>query len=290
MKKGGRQSRNSGHLRALRAEYAERYGGRGTGPLGLERRSLYEEASPPIGWPIWFAWFFGLLGFFPAIIAWMFMGLAMLTPLTINQAILIGVLLAPVLGGAFSLLGLVFALGATRRARRIQAGVAAPVTLVWLATAILVGGLLFGGLVAYPRVLLGTFGQAIQAHCARVAQSLQSYGNPPDVGKLEQDPLGVVAILQRDQAALEGDQAALSALAAPVPKYQMLLDDCRSLAVKDVAVTDDLLSELAKRPPDLAAVQERITQYEKDTHAMLTEIQRLGDELRRQVFAPFQPG
>jgi hypothetical protein len=261
-------------------------------PLPDDYPLFDEEVSPAIGWPIWLAWVFGLLGFFLAAVAWIFifMGLAVLTPLTVNQMVLTLVLLGPVIGGAASLPGVVCALLATRRARQVQAGVAAPVTLVGLATVILLAGLLFGGLVAYPHQLLGTFGQAIQAHCARVAQSLQQYGNPPSSSALQQDPLGVVATLQNDQNALGDDQAALNALTAPDPKYQPLLDDCRNLAVKDKQVTGTLLGELISLPPDVPAATKTMTQYKTDTSTWLTEIQRLGAALRQQVFAPFQPG
>ncbi len=145
-------------------------------------------------------------------------------------------------------------------------------------------------MVSYPRAQLGAFGQAIQTHCARFAQSLEAYGNPPDISQIEQDPLGLVAAVQRDQAALENDQTALNALAAPDPTYQPLLDDCRSLAAIDMQVTKTLLSELVALPPDLPAATKTITQYQSDTTRLLTEIQRLGAQLRQQVFAPFQPG
>jgi hypothetical protein len=263
---------------------------RGTGPLLPQHRSFDEEPTPPIGWPIWLTWVFGLLGFFLAAVAWVFMGLAALTPLTIDQTLLLMVLLGPVIGGAVSLPGVIFALLAARRARKVGAGVAAPVTLVCLTTAVLIGGLLFGGFVSYPRERLGTFGQAIQAHCARFAQSLQAYGTPPDINKLKNDPVGVITILRNDQAALKDDQAALNALTAPDAKYQPLLDDCRNLAAEDSQVTSTLLSELTALPPDLTAAQKTLTQYQSDTSAMLAEIQTLGAELKQQVFAPFQPG
>jgi hypothetical protein len=281
VKKERPHSRDSQSLQALRAEYAER---RGTGPL------FAEYAATPIGWPIWLAWVFGLLGFFLASTAWMFMGLAALTPLTVNQTLLVIVLLGPVIGGVVSLPGLICALLAARRARQVQAGVAAPVTLVWLATLILLGGLLFGGLVSYPHELLGTFGQAVQAHCARFAQSLQPYGDPPDINKLQKDAAGLVTTLQSDQANLRDDQAALNALTTPDPRYQPLLDDCRSLAARDSQVTNDLLGELVSLSPDLTAAQKTITQYQTDTAQTLAEIQQLGAALRQQVFAPFQPG
>ncbi len=286
MKKERRRSRDSGALRALRAEYAEQ---RGSGPLPPYGRS-FSETPPSIGWPVWLAWGFGLLGFFVTATALIFMGLALLTPLTLNESLLAAVLLGPVVGGAVSLPGLIFALVAARRARNIQTSVAAPVTLVWLATFVFVGGLLFGGLVSYPRARLATFGLVIQAHCARVAQSLQPYGNPPDISKLRANPLGVVTTLRSDQAALGDDQAALNALTAPDPKYQPLLDDCRSLAAQDKQVTSDLLGELVKAPPDLTNAQKTLTQYEAATKTTLAQIQQLGDELRQQVFAPFHPG
>jgi len=273
-------SRDSETLKALRAEYAEQ---RGTGSLPVQR-------SPSLGWPVWLAWVFGLPGFFLAATAWMFLGLALLTPLAINQTLLTVVLLSPVVGGAVALPGLLGALLATRRGRSLGVGITAPVTLVGLSTAVLIGGLLFGGLVSYPRAQLGTFALTIQDHCARLAQSLQPYGNPPEISKLQQDPLGVVAILRSDEAALPGDEAALNALTTPDPTYQPLLDDCRSLAAKDIQATGQLQSELVALPPNLTAAQKTLAQYQTDTASMLTQIQQLGAALKAQVFAPFQPG
>ncbi|HEY7357439.1 MAG TPA: hypothetical protein VH590_13265 [Ktedonobacterales bacterium] len=282
-------SRDSESLEAQRAAY---HGPRREPDIDpLLAQELAELGAPSSGWTGRLAWLFGLLGFFLAAIAWLAMGLALLTPLTINQTLLTLVLLGPVVGAVVSLLGITCALLATRRARAVGFGVAAPITLVWLSTIILIGGLLFGGLVSYPRLRLGSFGQEIQAHCARFAQSLESsYGNPPDMNKIEQDPLGLVATLQRDQAALPGDQAALNALATPDPTYQSLLDDCRSLTAKDIQVTNTLLSELIALPPDVSAATKTITQYQTDTARLLAEIQQLGAQLRQQVFAPFQPG
>ncbi|HEU5367205.1 MAG TPA: hypothetical protein VFU69_02025 [Ktedonobacterales bacterium] len=282
-------SRDSESPEAPRAAYQGRRGNPDIDPLLAQE--LEELASPSSGWSGRLAWVFGLLGFLLAVAAWMAMGLALLTPLTANQTLLTAVLLGPVVGAVVSLLGIACALLATRRARAVGSGVTAPITLVWVSTAILIGGLVFGGLVSYPRAQLGSFGQAIQAHCARFAQSLESsYGNPPDISKIEQDPLGLVATLQRDQAALGDDQAALNALVAPDPAYQPLLNDCRSLAAKDMQVTKTLLSELVALPPDLPAATKTITQYQSDTTRLLTEIQQLGAQLKQQVFAPFQPG
>jgi hypothetical protein len=280
-------SRNSESPEALRPEYREQRGAYGTDPLLAHE--LDELVSPSSGWPGRLAWVFGLLGFFLAVIAWMCMGLALLTPLTVNQTFLTAVLLGPVVGAVVSLLGLACALLAMRQARAVGSGVAAPMALVWLSTAILIGGLLFGGLVSYPRARLGSFGQAIQAHCARAAQSLQAYGNPPDMSKIEKDPLGLVTTLQSDQAALKDDQAALNALAAPDPAYQPLLDDCRSLTARDMQLTNSLLGDLIALPPDLPAAEKTITQYLADTTHTLAEIQRLGAQLQQQIFAPFQP-
>lgn len=249
-----------------------------------------EHAPPSPGRLIWLAWVFGVLGLVLATATWIFMGLALLTPLTIDQSLLTAVLLSPVIGGAISLPGTIFALLATRRARVLGASPLVPVILVGLTTAVLVGAVLFGGLVTYPREVLGTFGQAVQAHCARFAQSLQPYGNPPELSKLEQDPLGLIAALRDDQATLPADQAALNALTAPDPAYQPLLDDCRHLTTIDSQVTGSLLNELVALPPDLPAAQKTIAQYQTDVANSLAEIQRLGTALRQQVFAPFQPG
>jgi hypothetical protein len=258
-------------------------------PPPTPRRSSARSASPSIGWPVWLAGVFGLLGFLLAAAAWMSMGLAALTPLTIDQTLLIIVLLGPVIGGAVALPGVIFALQATRRARVVGAGVAAPLILAGLATAVLVGGLLFGGLVSYPRQLLGTFGLTLQAHCARFEQSLQPYGNPPQISKLQQDPLGLAVTLRSEQVALADDQATLNALTAPDPRYQRLLDDCRSLTLQDQQVTGTLLSELERLPPDVTAAQQTLAQYETATSKTLTEIEQLGAALKQQVFAPFQP-
>jgi hypothetical protein len=43
-------------------------------------------------------------------------------------------------------------------------------------------------------------------------------------------------------------------------------------------------------PPDVSAAAKTIAQYQTDTARLLAEIQRLGAQLRLQVFAPFQPG
>ncbi len=284
---GGRQS-----LDALRTEYAEQ---RGSGSLrlartsGVYRRPFEPEAPPSIGWPIWLAAIISLLAFLLAASASVFMGLAALTPLTVSQTVLKLVLLGPVVGGALALPGVVLALLATRRARQIEAGVAGPVTLVWLATALLVAGLLFGGFVTAPRSTLATFGSAIQAHCARLAQSLQPYGNPPNVNTLEQHALDVVATLEDDQNQLPGDQQALGSLTAPSPTYQPLLDDCRALATKDEQTVTALLSKLGV-PPDLNGAQAIVKQYESDTRTTLADIQRLGNQLMQTIFTPFQPG
>ncbi len=287
MKKERRRSRDSQSLEALRATFAEQ---RGTGSLPAQRLAFTEDESPPIGWPIWLAWVFGLLALLVTAAAGMFLGLAALTPLAVNQTLLTAVLLGPVVGGAVALPGVVFALLATRRGQTRGARVAAPVTLVGLSTVVLIGGLLFGGLVAYPRYQLGTFGQAIQAHCARFAQSLEVYGNPPDISKIQQDPLGMAALLQRDEAALPGDQSALDALTAPDPKYQPLLDDCRSLTVKDSQSLSSLQSELVSLTPNLTAARMTLTQYQTNTSSMLAQIQQLGAALKAQVYAPFHPG
>lgn len=292
MKKERAYSGERQSLDALRTEYAEQ---RGSGSLrlartsGASRRPFEPESPPSIGWPIWLAAIISLLAFLLAASAWGFMGLAALTPLTISQTVLMLVLLGPVVGGALALAGVVLSLLATWRARLRRAGVAGPVTLVWLATAILVAGLLFGGFVAYPRSTLVTFGTAIQAHCARLAQSLQPYGNPPNVNTLEQHALDVLATLQDDQSKLPGDQQALSALTAPSLTYQPLLDDCRSLVAKDMQTVSALLSKLGL-PPDLTGAQSIVKQYETDTTTTLAEIQRLSNQLMQAIFAPFRPG
>lgn len=289
MKKERPHSRNDQSLKALRSDYAEQSS---PGPLLRDPRPFAEEeeAAPPVGWPIWLAWVLGLTSFFLAAIAWMALGLAALTSLTINQTLLTAVLLGPVVGCAVSLPGLICALLAVRRARKIRMSVAESVTVVSLTTAILIGGLLFGGLVSYPRVRLATFGQTLQAHCARFAQSLQQYGNPPDISTLQKNALNVVTTLHSDETALNDDQTTLNALKTPDPQYQSLLDDCRSLTAQDILVTSTLLGELVNTHPDVSAAQRTIAQYQADTGATLAEIQRLGAALQQQIFAPFHSG
>lgn len=289
VKKERPHSRDLQSLRALRGDYAEQSS---PGPLLRDPRLFLDEgeAAASVGWPIWLAWVLGLTGFFLAVIAWMSMGLAALTSLTINQTLLTAVLLGPVVGGAFSLPGLICALLAVRRARKTRMNVAESVTVVSLTTVILIGGLFFGGLVSYPRVRLGMFGQTIQTHCARFAQSLQQYGNPPDISTLQKNAVSVVTTLQSDETALSDDQATLNALKAPDPAYQPLLDDCRSLTAQDILVTSTLLSELVNTHPDVSAAQRTIAQYQADTGATLAEIQRLGAALQQQIFAPFHSG
>jgi hypothetical protein len=289
VKKERPHSRDAQSLRARRADYAEQSS---PGPLLRDPRPFADEedAPPSVGWPIWLAWVLGLTGFFLAAIAWMAMGLAALTSLTINQTLLTAVLLGPVVGCAVSLPGLICALLAVRRARKTRMNVAESVTVVSLTTAILIGGLLFGGLVSYPRVRLATFGQAIQTHCARFAQSLQQYGNPPDITTLEKNALSVVTTLQSDESALSDDQATLNALKAPDSRYQPLLDDCRNMTAQDILVSSTLLSELVNAHPDVSAAQRTIAQYQANTGAMLAEIQRLGAALQQQIFAPFHSG
>lgn len=289
MKKERPHSRDLQSLKALRADYA---GQSNSGPLLRDPRPFAdeEEAAAPAGWPIWVAWVLGLTGFFLAAIAWMAMGLAALTSLTINQTLLTAVLLGPAVGCAVSLPGLICALLAVRRARKTRMNVAESLTVVALTTAILLGGLFFGGLVSYPRARLATFGQAIQTHCARFAQSLQQYGNPPDISTLQQNALNVVTTLQGDETALNDDQATLNALKTPDPKYQPLLDDCRSLTAQDILVASTLLGELVNAHPDVSAAQRTIAQYQANTGAMLAEIQRLGAALQQQIFAPFHSG
>jgi hypothetical protein len=263
---------------------------RSAAPLLAPRRAFDKEASASLGWPLWLAWVFGLLGVLVAAATWALMGVAAFQPLSISRSLLVAVWLGPVIGAGICLPGMICALLATSRARAAGASVAAPVTLVGLATVVLIAGLLFGGLVSYPHGQLGTFGQAIQAHCARFAQSLQSYGNPPDVSKIQQDPVGLVITLQNDQAALVDDQTALNALTTPDPAYLPLLDDCRSVVVKDGQVTSSLLSELIALPPNVSAAEKTITRYETDTTPMLKQIEQLGAALKQQVFAPFLPG
>lgn len=289
MKKERAHAPDPAALRALRAEYAEQHSGHITGAMGAQWGVAADMPSPAIGWPIWLAWMIGLLAFFPAALAGVFIGVATLTPITLNTTLLRLVLLAPVVGAALALPGVIFALLATRRARMVGAGVAAPVTLVGVATMVLVAGLLFGGFVAYPRLQLGTFGQAIQAHCARVGQSLQPYLGLSNTQLTMQAP-ALLTTLGNDAADLPGDQVALKALTAPEPKYQPLLDDCRSVAQQDQQLIHDLQGELLALPPNPGAAQTTLMHYQTATSKPLTEIQQLGDELKQEVFAPFQPG
>jgi hypothetical protein len=281
LKKERAQPHDQGDLYGPETEYSEQH-------PGVPHWGAPDEApTPALGWPLWLAWFIGLLAFFPTAVAGIALGLAALTSITLNTTLLKMVLLAPLIGGALALPAVIFALVATGRARRRGAGVAAPVTLVWLTTAVLVAGLLFGGLVAYPRYQLGIFGQTIQAHCARVAQSLQPYQGLT-MSQLSMQVPALLATLQTDSANLPDDLTALHALQAPEPKYQRLLDDCIALAARDQRLIDSIHGDLI--PPNPGAAQTALKQYQSDTSRPLAEIQQLGDELRLEVFAPFQPG
>jgi len=283
LKKERAQPHDQGALHALRVAYSQQH----SGALYAQGGASAEASTPTVGWPLWLAWVIGLLAFFPAAVAGIAIGLAALTPITLNATLLTVVLLAPVVGGALAVPAVIFALAATGRARRRGAGVAAPVVLVWLTTVVLVAGLLFGGLVAYPRYQLGSFGQVVQAHCARVAQSLQPYQGLT-MAQLSMRVPELLATLQSDSANLPDDLTALRALKVPEPKYQPLLSDCIAIAARDQQLIAVIHGDLI--PPNPGAAQTALQQYQSDTNRTLVEIQQLGDELRQEVFAPFQPG
>lgn len=236
-------------------------------------------ASPPAsrGWAMWVALILTLLGLLIAAAAWITLGVALLAPFSVSVTVLALVFLAPVVGGALSLPGVVFGLLATRQTRRRGAPITLPVSLVSVATLVLVTGLLFGGLVAYPRYQLGVFAQALQNDCGRVKQVLDKYKNLSPIELVGQAPQ-ITATINQNQQALQSDEAALNALSAPDdPDAQQLLDDCRTI----ISGTLNLPALLNNPVGGAFQIQALYATYQ--------DAQRLGDQLKQDVFAPFQP-
>ena len=236
-------------------------------------------ASPPAsrGWAMWVALILTLLGLLIAAAAWITLGVALLAPFSVSMTVLALVFLAPVIGGALSLPGVIFGLLATRQTRRRGAPITLPVSLVAVATLVLVAGLLFGGLVVYPRYQLGLFAQALQNDCGRVQQVLDKYKNLSPI-ELVGQASQITATINQNQQELQSDEAALNALSAPDdPNAQQLLDDCRTIISGTLN-----LPALLKNPVGSAFQIQAL-------YATYQDAQRLGDQLKQDVFAPFQP-
>ena len=238
-----------------------------------------EDMAPPAsrGWALWAALILTLLGLLIAAAAWIVMGVALFVSFSVSVTVLILIFLAPISGGALSLPGVVFGLLATRRTRNRGARITLPVTLVGVATLVLVAGLLFGGLVAYPRYQLGLFAQSLHTHCGRVQQVLGKYKNLSPLDLVAQASQ-ITATINQNKQALQSDEAALNTLTAPDdPDDQQLLDDCRAILSGTLN-----LPTLLKNPAASAfQIQALYTTYQ--------DAQRLGDQLKQNVFSPFQP-
>jgi hypothetical protein len=247
-----------------------------------------EGQSVAKGWALWLGWGIGLLALLSSGATGVLFATALVTPISLSASTLQALLLLPVAGGALAVPVLVLALLVTRRARRAGARMAALLSLVGLATALLVAAILFGGLVAAPRSTLASFAQTIKGHCARVAQVLAPYGTPPASAKLLANARPVLVALQGAESLLPGDQQVLSTLVAPEPTYQPLVEDCRALAQDDTQFIASLQQSLEKLPPDQAQAMKTIMNYSTTTGPLLAEVQRLGNQLARAIFAPFQ--
>lgn len=237
------------------------------------------NASPPAlrGWAMWVALILTLLGLLIAAAAWITLGVALFAPFSVSVTVLALVFLAPIIGGALSLPGVVFGLLATRQTRRRGARITLPVTLVAVATLVLVAGLLFGGLVAYPRYQLGLFAQSLQTNCGRVQQVLDKYKNLSPL-ELVGQAAQITATINQNKQTLQSDEAALNALSAPDdPDAQQLLDDCRTI----VSGTLNLPALLKNPAASAFQIQALYATYQ--------DAQRLGAQLKQNVFAPFQP-
>ncbi len=264
-------SRDWEALEALRAEDSERHGGRLTRPG--------RSGRPPLrGWAIWVASVLVIVALLVAGLAWVPMGVAWFVPFSVGVTVLVLMFAAPLVGGALALPGVMCALAATWRARKTGARLGAPVTLVWLATALLVTGLLFASLVAYPRYQLGVFAQALQAHCMNVRQVLRKYEDLSPSDWVSAAP-GIVADVQQNQRMLQEDQDALHALSVPDNlNAQMLLEDCQ-------AIIDGTLNlPTLLKQPSLGSVGDVQALY----LAYHDAVQR-GHQLEQDLFAPFQP-
>ncbi len=249
------------------------------------RRDL-SQSSPPLedmppsasrGWAVWVALSLTLLGLLIAAAGWITLGVALFVSFSVSVTVLVLVFLAPVIGGALNVPGVVFGLLATWQARKKGARITLPVTLVGVATLVLVVGLLFGGLVAYPRYQLGLFAQALQTNCGRVQQVLDKYKNLSPL-ELVAQASQITATINQNKQVLQADEAALNALTAPDdPDAQQLLADCRTI----VSGTLNLPNLLNNPVSGALQIQTLYATYQ--------DAQRLGDQLKQDVFAPFQP-
>jgi hypothetical protein len=240
---------------------------------------LPDDTSPPAsrGWAVWVALSLTLLGLLIAAAGWITLGVALFAPFSVSVTVLILVFLAPVIGGALSLPGVVFGLLATWQARKKGARITLPVTLVGGATLVLVAGLLFGGLVAYPRYQLGLFAQALQTNCGHVQQVLDKYKNLSPL-ELAAQASEITATINQNKQTLQADEAELNALTAPDdPDDQQLLADCRTI------VSGTLTLPTLLKNPVASALQIQAL------YATYQDAQRLGDQLKQDVFSPFQP-
>ena len=229
------------------------------------------------GWAVWVALILTLLGLLIAAAAWITMGVVLFVAFSVSVTVLVLVFLAPLIGGALSLPGVVFGLLATRLARKREAPITLPVTLVGVATGVLVAGLFFGGLVAYPRYQLGLFAESLQANCGGVQQVLDKYKNLSPL-ELVARASEITATINQNKPTLQSDEAALNALTAPDdPDAQQLLDDCRTL----VSGTLNLPTILNNPVSGAFQIQTLYATYQ--------DAQRLGDQLKQDVFSPFQP-
>ncbi|HEY7124345.1 MAG TPA: hypothetical protein VH540_10375 [Ktedonobacterales bacterium] len=266
---------------------------RGAAP-GLSGQMPYlppKEAPPKLkGREIGLAWGIGLLALLFSGATGVLMATALITPISVSAGVLKLLLALPIIGGVVALPALALALLATRRARQTGARIAAPVVLVGVTLALVLTAIFFGGLVTVPRSRLATFAQTIQMHCARVAQVLAPYGNPPDATKVVANARAVLVALQGAASLLPQDKQALDALTAPDPTYQPLVEDCRALVQDDVQFIAAMQQALIQLPPDADQVKKTVMDYETTTSKSLAEVQQLGAQLAHAVFAPFQQG
>jgi hypothetical protein len=250
-----------------------------------------KEAPPKLkGREIGLAWGIGLLALLFSGATGVLMATALITPISVSAGVLKLLLALPIIGGVVALPALALALLATRRARQTGARIAAPVVLVGVTLALVLTAIFFGGLVTVPRSRLATFAQTIQMHCARVAQVLAPYGNPPDATKVVANARAVLVALQGAASLLPQDKQALDALTAPDPTYQPLVEDCRALVQDDVQFIAAMQQALIQLPPDADQVKKTVMDYETTTSKSLAEVQQLGAQLAHAVFAPFQQG
>ena len=244
-----------------------------------QAQPLPEDRTPPALriWTVWVALILTLLGLLTAAIAWIVLGVALFSSFSVSVTLLVLVFLGPIIGGALSLPSLIFGLLATRQTRKRGAPITLPVTLVGVATLVLVAGLLFGGLVAYPRYQLGLFAQSLQTNCGRVQQVLGKYQNLSPLELAAQAPQ-ITATINQNKQMLQSDEAALNALTAPDdPDDQQLLDDCRTILSSTLN-----LPSLLKNPVASAFQIQAL-------YATYQDAQRLGTQLKQNVFSPFQP-